>query len=47
MAASLAQEGPALNFMMLLCYKILHTGSLDFENLDENNGGDDQYTDLL
>lgn len=47
MAASLAQGGPAPNFMMLWCYKFLCTGSLNFENLDKNDVGDDQYTDLL
>ena len=44
MAASLAQGGPALNFMMLW---FMCTGSMDIENLDKKHLGDDQYTDLL
>ncbi|XP_041822842.1 uncharacterized protein LOC121628016 [Melanotaenia boesemani] len=47
MATSLAQGGPAPNFMMPWCYKFLCTGSLDFETLDEDDVEDDQYTDLL
>ncbi|XP_028448917.1 uncharacterized protein LOC114565212 [Perca flavescens] len=44
MAASLAQGGPAPNFMMLWCYKFLCTGSLD---LHKNDVGDEEYKDLL
>ena len=47
MAASLAQGGSALNFMMLWFYKFMCTGSMDIENLDKKHLGDDQYTDLL
>ncbi|KAI4830721.1 hypothetical protein KUCAC02_002337 [Chaenocephalus aceratus] len=47
MAASLAQGGPALNFLMPWCYKFLCTGCLDLGNLDKSDVGGDQYTDLL
>lgn len=46
MAVSLAQGGPAPNFIMPWCYKFLCTGSSDLE-LDTTDVGDDQYISLL
>uniref|UniRef100_A0A3Q3FD95 HECT domain-containing protein n=1 Tax=Labrus bergylta TaxID=56723 RepID=A0A3Q3FD95_9LABR len=40
MASSLAQGGPAPNFIVLWCYKVLCTGYLNFDNLDKDNVGD-------
>ncbi|CAK6963514.1 uncharacterized protein LOC117561507 isoform X2 [Scomber scombrus] len=45
-AASLAQGGPALNFLMQWCYHVLCTGSLDIEKLTRSDVGH-EYTDLL
>lgn len=36
MAASLAQGGPAPNFFMPWCYKVLCTGFPDFDSMDQN-----------
>uniref|UniRef100_A0A3Q2CZB6 HECT domain-containing protein n=1 Tax=Cyprinodon variegatus TaxID=28743 RepID=A0A3Q2CZB6_CYPVA len=37
MAVSLAQAGPAPNFLMPWCYRFLCTGSPDFESMDRND----------
>ncbi|XP_076842322.1 G2/M phase-specific E3 ubiquitin-protein ligase [Brachyhypopomus gauderio] len=47
MAASLAQGGPAPNFLALWCYKFLCSGSLELEDLNKADLGDDQYIDLI
>uniref|UniRef100_A0A3B4DHW5 HECT domain-containing protein n=1 Tax=Pygocentrus nattereri TaxID=42514 RepID=A0A3B4DHW5_PYGNA len=47
MAASLAQGGPAPNFLALWCYNFLCSGSLDLKNVDKTDLGDNQYTNLI
>ncbi|XP_057197091.1 uncharacterized protein LOC130558603 [Triplophysa rosa] len=47
MAVSVAQGGPAPNFLMHWCYKFLCSGSLQFERLNRNDLGDGQYQDLI
>ncbi|KAG9259585.1 hypothetical protein AMEX_G27902 [Astyanax mexicanus] len=47
MAVSLAQGGPAPNFLAVWCYKFLCSGSLKFEDLDKTALGDDQHIELI
>lgn len=46
-AASLAQGGPAPNFMMNWCYQYLCEGSINSEDLKKTDVADSQYTDLM
>ncbi|TKS90254.1 hypothetical protein D9C73_024385 [Collichthys lucidus] len=46
-SASLAQGGPPPNYLMLWCYRFLCTGSIDFEHMEKNDVGDEEYLDLL
>ncbi len=47
MAVSLAQGGPAPNFLAHWCYKVLCNGSLEFAHLGKNDLGDGHYRDLI
>ncbi|XP_067289317.1 uncharacterized protein [Pseudorasbora parva] len=46
MAVSLAQGGPAPNFLAHWCYRVLCSGSLEFEHLEKNDLGDGHFRDL-
>ncbi|KAM4556281.1 uncharacterized protein V3H82_016166 [Fundulus diaphanus] len=47
MAVSLAQAGPAPNFLMPWCYRFLCTGSPDFESMGRNDVVDEYFIDLI
>ncbi|XP_035988952.1 uncharacterized protein LOC105921256 [Fundulus heteroclitus] len=47
MVVSLAQAGPAPNFLMPWCYRFLCTGSPDFESMGRNDVVDEYFIDLI